>query len=626
MNIHLDNKFIVTLFLSLWGFLGGLTSGLYGAELDNRLKNHPAPYLALHGDDPVAWQEWGEEVLNHAQKENKIILVSVGYFACHWCHVMQQESYQNQEVADILNEHFISVKVDRELEAALDNRLMGFAQRIIGRGGWPLNVFITPDGHPIYALLYAPKEQFQEVLLRLQTIWVNDAEKVRNVVAKEAIQRFPATDANLDKDRFREIVAQSLEKIMARADTLQGGFGEQNKFPSAPQLEFLLDQVAAGVDAELSTPIKAFLSQTLDAMATLGLNDHLSGGFFRYTVDPSWEVPHFEKMLYDNAQLATIFIKAGQLFDREDYHQVAQRTLDFMRQYMWLDDGLVASFSAVDDDSIEGGHYLWHRNQLPELLTDQELKLITEVWGLGRPSELEAGNHVRWHQSLDTYSQQNEIPVEEANTLLQSAAAKLLASRSKRSLPVDDKLLAGWNGLALKAFALAADSYKNTEYVETADALSALFVNELWNGKELVRAKVKDQIFGTASLEDYAYVAQGLWQWSRLSDNQAYGDLAARIARVGWKKFYKNNAWHREAESLLAIPVGVDVMEEGGATPAPAAVLISVSAEIANAIADEEWIKYILTTLNRGERYLESNPFWYVSQLQALHTALNLDF
>ena len=216
-----------------------------GKSFGNQLKGHPAPYLALHGNDPVAWQQWGPDVLKRAAEENKIILISVGYFACHWCHVMQRESYQNDQIAEILNDNFISVKVDRELDAALDSRLMNFTQSTIGRGGWPLNVFVTPDGYPIYALLYAPRPQFEQVLLRLQTLWLNDSEKVRSLVNRDIPQLFPATDGNLNFTNIKKTLEQSVQQILRRADTFQGGFGAQNKFPSAPQIEFLLDQVQA---------------------------------------------------------------------------------------------------------------------------------------------------------------------------------------------------------------------------------------------------------------------------------------------------------------------------------------------------------------------------------------------
>ena len=300
-----------------------------------------------------------------------------------------------------------------------------------------------------------------------------------------------------------------------------------------------------------------------------GLNDHLSGGFFRYTVDPNWEIPHFEKMLYDNAQIASVFIKAGTVFARDDYHQIAKNTLDFMRRDMWLDGALVAAFSAVDDDGVEGAHYLWTSQQLSKILNDKELQVVNSAWGLGRDHELDAGNHVRTFESARNLSDRLDISDDQVALLLSSARKKMLQARRLRPLPIDDKLLAGWNGLALKAFALGADTYQEKKYSDTANSLAGFLIDTLWNGKVLRRAKVKNNIIGDASLEDYAYVSQSLWQWGRTSQNMQLQEAATAIATKGWKLFYKGNAWFRESESLLANPVGTDVMEEGAiASPA----------------------------------------------------------
>ncbi len=255
----------------------------FAQELTNRLEDHPAPYLALHGNDPVHWQEWGEETVEYARKSNKILFLSIGYFACHWCHVMQQESYQDPQIAKLINDFFVPVKVDRELDPALDRRLMDFTQRILGRGGWPLNVFITPDGYPIYSLLYAPPAQFAITLNRLKALWENDPQKVLNVVRNETIHTFIDADPVIDRATILPMFDYATQKIIARSDALEGGFGQQQKFPSTPQLHYLLTQYEITPSGDLET----FLTLSLDAMANLGVRDQLIGGFFRYSVDPS---------------------------------------------------------------------------------------------------------------------------------------------------------------------------------------------------------------------------------------------------------------------------------------------------------------------------------------------------
>ena len=314
--------------------------------LQNQLLDHPAPYLALHGEDPVAWQEWGEPVVARARGENRILMISVGYFSCHWCHVMQAESYRDPEIAEFLNTHFLPVKVDRELEPALDSRLMDFTQRILGRGGWPLNVFVTPEGHPVYSVLYAPPGEFLSVLKRMQEVWFKDAAGVRELVAVEEASNYPDVPPILEEQVLSNLLEASIPGILSRADTLEGGSGEQQKFPSVPQLRYLLEAYKIQADAES----KAFLELTLSAMANNGLYDHLAGGFFRYAVDPGWEIPHFEKMLYDNAELAGLYLDAGRAFGRPDLEAIGHQTLTFIIENMWRDSsGFISSFSAVDE-------------------------------------------------------------------------------------------------------------------------------------------------------------------------------------------------------------------------------------------------------------------------------------
>ena len=601
-------------------YLLSLLIGTAQAEpLNNALLNHPAPYLALHGNDPVAWQPYHEAAVQHARDEGKLLFVSVGYFACHWCHVMQQESYQDAQIASMLNKNFVSIKIDRELEPGLDARLMDFAQATLGRGGWPLNVFLTPEGYPVYAILYAPKEQFMEVLTRLQHVWSADPEKVRTLVTIESGAGFPDADTNIDHTAMQRVIDSAPEKMLKLADRFQGGFGNQSKFPSLAQLEFLLDSYLRTPDEELNE----FLVQTFDAMATQGMHDHLSGGFFRYTVDPGWEIPHFEKMLYDNAGLASIYIRAGKILKRSEYLQTARKTLDFMQDYMWQGQAFVASFSAVDDDSVEGGHYLWTREQLKELLSDQEFYVVSDLWGLDRPAELEAGNHPRWQVAIDDYAGTSGRSESELTTLLNSARAKMLAARSKRSLPVDTKLVAGWNGLALTAFVSGAREFNDEDYSVTAGSLADFLTTKTWDGTHMFRALAGGDPHGTASLQDFAYVARGLWDWAQLRSDERVARAAESIARIGWKNFYKNNAWYLEQSSLLAPPSGVEMIEDGS-TASPAGVLLGVSIEIAIDVEDIQWLENIYAALNRGQRELTASPYWYVSQIRAVQMALKV--
>ena len=603
---------------ALAGFSNLILASKPDTPLNNQLRGHPAPYLALHGEDPVAWQQWDEQTVARAKRENKILLLSVGYFACHWCHVMQRETYQDEQVAQLLNDSYIPVKIDRELEPALDLRLTQFAQKTIGRAAWPLNVFITPEGYPMHVVLYAPKVHFMRTATQLQTLWEKDPEQIRQLVRTKAEEGFALPSPDLDKSKFERIVANSVPSVMARADQLSGGFGEQNKFPWVPQVQFLLNIHQAMPNSELGE----FLRLTLDSMNRLGLNDHLSGGFFRYTVDPNWSVPHFEKMLDDNANLAALYLNAAKVFGAEHYRQVAMRTLDFMqRSMMHRQGGMVSSLSAVNEQGEEGAVYLWDDKQLSEVLDADELTLVRALWRLDRPHELPGGNHLRYYESIEQVSTRTGEEVSALKERLLSASTKLLRVREMRELPIDDKRLAGWNGLALHAFALAASQPGMAHYRSTARQLRNYLINHLWDDTQLLRAVLQGKPHGSASLEDYSYVARGLLTWAELTGEPSDFQLVRKVVEQGWSRFFRKNGWFSEDTSLLADPGAVDLMPDRG-NPSSASVLISTTLALSRYVDIPHYKQLALSALNRGEERLRRFPFWYVSHLSALRLAL----
>ncbi|MFV1993764.1 MAG: thioredoxin domain-containing protein, partial [Acidiferrobacterales bacterium] len=453
--------------------------------LVNQLKNHTSPYLALHGEDPVAWQDWSENAVTLARKQNKLLYLSIGYFSCHWCHVMQQESYRNPKIAAFLNKHFIPVKIDRELEPALDARMIEFVEQTRGMGGWPLNVFITPDGYPLYAVLYEPPGNFQEILKKLNDLWVKDPEELKNL-ALDHVQTAKGPGApRIEKDKVKTYLDRLVMGVRGYADSLNGGFGEQSKFPSVPQLTFLVDYVKQTDDARL----KEILVLTLDQMATLGLRDHLAGGFFRYTVDPGWTTPHFEKMLYDNAQLASIYLQASQLLKRPDYQLVAVDTLDFLLAGMRDKQGaFIASLSAVDDKGIEGGNYLWSKDQLKKILSAKEYQVFLLAWSIRDAPPFDQGYLPITGSPIREIAKTTGLKLDDVEKLLQRAKVKLLEQRNKRNLPRDTKLLAGWNGLALKALSETAKVTESVKFKNAAQEVRDYIINNLWDGDSLKRS------------------------------------------------------------------------------------------------------------------------------------------
>ncbi len=513
----------------------------------NDLKDHSSPYLALHGNDPVNWMEWGKPALEKARKENKLLFISIGYFSCHWCHVMQRESYSDKGIAKKLNKNYISVKVDRELNPVLDKQLIEFVQITNGTAGWPLNVFVTPEGHPLVGATYMPRNQFSSVLGQLDQKWKKEQVSLK----AQALDMSKTLSTMLNKQEriTKGKTLQQLQKsyvatAMQYADKMQGGFGEQRKFPQIPQLLALLKLNAKyNKDKEVDD----FIQLTLKQMASKGLHDELGGGFYRYTTDPDWETPHFEKMIYTNAMMPLLYFKAYEQYGNENYKIVALETLGFLNNSLrGASNAFIASLSAVDNNNEEGGFYLWTQTELKKVLNKGELKLANHYWNLNRSNELPAGNLPRQAMTLKELTKVLGNKPEATQKLLTSVKKKLKDYREKtRTLPRDTKLLAGMNGLVLSAFAKGIEY--NPDLKSTGSKLSQFLMN-LWDGKTL-RRSAADSKSGT--LYDYAAVSLGLIEWGRTTKDDRASKLGQAIANTAWNTFHTKRNWIEDPDNLL---------------------------------------------------------------------------
>lgn len=567
---------------------------------ENLLANNPSPYLALHGTDPVQWQPWGRPALEAAKREDKLLFVSVGYFACHWCHVMQRESYRNQEIAALLNKHFIPVKVDRETHGALDSYLQNFSEETRKQAGWPLNVFITPEGYPLVAVLYEPPQDFRAVLLRLNERW----QKERSAL-KQLAQKHPARPkSKIGNAEFAPVMAvnfrrQFVREALAKADMLGGGFGSSQKFPSSPQLAALLEAYAIEPNAELAE----FLQTTLDRMALLGLHDAIGGGFFRYTTDPDWRTPHFEKMLYDNAMLAKVYLRAAEIFKRPMYRSIAFRTLDFMLAEMQdsVSGAFYTSLSAVDNQGREGGFYLWQKAELEKTLSADEFRLVSKTWQLERPATFELG----------FLPMQLVAPSPAEQTQLNAISAKLAAIRAKRVLPKDRKLLTGLNALALSALVEAARI--DPKYRPAAERVK-IFIGAQWQAATgLAKGRSGNAVLGTGEFDDYAYASAALTDYAALSGAAADLEFARALTRETWQKFFTDYGWKNEQHPLLPRQAEQLLLADAS-TPSPAAVLIETSWKLGG----KELRRNALAAANSGHALLNQSVFWDATQVKAM--------
>ena len=590
---------------------------LFAAPMVNQLRDHASPYLAMHGHDPVQWQQWNAETVARAKRENKLLFVSSGYFSCHWCHVMQRESYQNQAIAALLNTYFIPVKVDREIHAALDAKLIEFVEATQGYAGWPLNVFITPEGYPLVGLVYLPPASFKQGLEKLSAQWQQQPAalaKMAKDAAAELDQLEMAAVVSVPYGLGGDLQQRLLKEVYVIADEIEGGFGQQQKFPSVPQLQVLLD-----IYQEKKQPrLKTLLVLTLDKMASQGLCDQLGGGFFRYAVDPAWQVPHFEKMLYDNALLARLYLQAAEVLNNKAYEAVGRETLDFMqRELSTTRGGLAASLSAIDDKGIEGGYYLWTPTELEKILDKEELAVARTAWQLDGPPDLDHGHHLVQAMSIKELAKAVNKDDKAATVLLNSARRKMQQARLQRKLPRDDKRIAAWNGLALSAFAAGARLSGGKGYRQTGQELFKAISSILWDGKELHRAFSHKGSMGEGGLEDYAYVAAGLYDWFELSGNKAALELTRRILHKAWDKFYTPQGWRQAERMLLRYGAG-DVLIADGPMPSPSAVLIKTSLAVSQKTGDQKLRELSALALSSGHVMLAEAPFWNATQINTI--------
>ncbi len=554
----------------------------------------------MHGNDPIHWMEWGETALEKARKENKLIFVSVGYYACHWCHVMHRESFSSTEIANKLNADYIAIKVDRELNPVLDKRLIEFVTATLGHAGWPLNVFITPAGDPLVGATYIPKKSFSSALTHLAKQWKDEGDvlsadaKALNLKLKIALngQENPGSRKHIADNRSGFIA-----DMMGAADTLQGGIGEQMKFPSSPQLHALLELNKKHKKPE----IDKFIRLTLDAMAQRGLHDELGGGFYRYTVDQGWNTPHYEKMLYNNALLPMLYFDAADYYKHEAYRQTALETLYFLQDAMQGKAGaFIASLSAVDNKNVEGGYYLWTHEELSKVLSQKELQLATFAWEI-KPTAEEILPMMQ--TTLAELAKKINISEAKVAAQLKQLKSKLNKHRTKtRKVPRDHKLLTAWNGLTLAAFARAIQSDQN---LKPRGQQLANFLFSMWNGKHLKRSAASNK---AGTLNDYAAVAWGLLSWANATNDDQSRQMGIQLANYAWQHFYQHGVW-LEAEGQL-LPAGAQtkhITDE----PYPSAETLLIRASfLANTTELKTKAKKVLTYSSKS---IESNPYSYAS-------------
>jgi uncharacterized protein YyaL (SSP411 family) len=589
--------------------------------MSNLLVNETSPYLLQHADNPVDWYPWGEQALQKAQAGDKPIFLSIGYSACHWCHVMAHESFEDERVAAILNEHFVSVKVDREERPDLDRIYMSAVQALTGSGGWPMSVFLTPDGRPFYGGTYFPPSprygmpSFTQVLLAVADAWRNRRQELvqggEQLVA--AIERQTSITDNLRPETLKpetltpETLHTAMENLWDRFDSVHGGWGAAPRFPQPMALEFLLRYHHTTGDPRALQMV----TQTLDAMARGGMYDQLGGGFHRYSVDDHWLVPHFEKMLYDNAQLARVYLHAWQVTGVPFYRAIVEETLDYVVREMASPEGGFYSTQDADSEGEEGKFFVWTPDEMRSVLGDQADRFI-EAYGVTERGNFEGKIILELKGSL------------EEREALAEARCRLFEARESGVHPGrDDKVLTSWNGLMLAAFAEAARVLEHEDYREVAEQNADFLLTELRTPDGRLYHTWKAGVAkGNGFLEDYTHLIEALIELYQTTFDPRWYVAAHDLAEAMIEHFsapgggfYDTSDDH---ETLIVRPREL----QDNAVPSGSAMAALVLQRLAGLAVEPRYWELALAALGPMQEMLARYPLGFAQWLIALDYVL----
>ncbi len=531
----------------------------------NHLLNEPSLYLQQHAHNPLDWYPWGEEALRRSKEEDKPIFLSIGYSSCHWCHVMEHEVFEHDDVAQFMNEHFICIKVDREERPDLDAVYMEAVQMMTGRGGWPMSVFLTPDLKPFHGGTYYPHDQFMNLVRQIDEVYRTrrpELDQQGNTIAQRI-----AASSNIQTHDEVQLDASILKKVVDRAreafDHTNGGFQQSQKFPTPARWRFLLHEFRHAGDEELENMIIT----TLEAMQGGGIYDHVGGGFHRYTVDPNWTVPHFEKMLYDNGQLASLYLEAGAVFGRQDFLATGTDVLDFLIREMRSEGGgFYASYDA-DSGGEEGTYYIWDRDDITDAVGDTDGPALAEALGVNT-----RGNFEDTGKSVLTRRPGKEDP----DGLLAKHRETLRSIRDQRTAPgLDKKIITSWNGLTIAALAQAYAATGEQKYLDAAEKAAA-FILETHRSKDgiLLRSSSEGRVSGEAILDDYAFLTDALLELYQVTGKMVHLQTAKELMDHTRTDFAKADGGFYLTSTATNTPLGRRVEHFDSVTPSGNAVML----------------------------------------------------
>ncbi|MEP6945150.1 MAG: thioredoxin domain-containing protein [Acidobacteriota bacterium] len=585
----------------------------------NRLIDETSPYLLQHAHNPVDWYPWGDEAFERAAAEDKPVLVSIGYSACHWCHVMEHESFENEATAAIMNEHFINIKVDMEERPDVDQIYMNFVQLTTGRGGWPMNVFLTPDKRPFYGGTYFPPvsrynmPSWPQILTSIAEAYKNKREDLEttaeNIVTE--LKRMSSVQMN-PSVLGTDLLDAAFSSITRTFDTVNGGFGGAPKFPAAMSLEFLLRYHKRTGDEKAL----AIVTHSLDKMARGGIYDQLGGGFHRYTVDAIWLVPHFEKMLYDNAQLIRVYLHAFQVTGNEFYKRIAVETLEYVRREMLDASGGFYSTQDADSEGEEGKFFVWTPDEISAAIGPEDAAVFDRYFDVTRSGNFEGNNIL----NVKDPAACSEISQADLKAVLERSRTKLFTERENRIKPArDEKVLTAWNGLMLAAFADAAAVLDDAKYLAVAEENAAFIAREMLVDGRLRRTWKNGAAKLNAYIEDYANVADALIVLYQATGKVGYLAEAGRLADTMITEFWdeENGGFYFTSNDHEELIVRNKDFYDN-ATPSGNSVAADLLLRLAKLLGDDKYERFGVAVLRLASRQALQHPQGFGRTLSAI--------
>lgn len=587
----------------------------------NHLIDESSPYLLQHAYNPVNWYPWSDEAIELAKAQDKPIFLSIGYAACHWCHVMEEESFENEAIAKLLNDNFISIKVDREQRPDLDQIYMAATVAINGSGGWPMSVFLTPDLEPFYAGTYFPpvdrygRPGFSTIITKLGEAFRNDRDNIEKH-AKSLVERLSSGSGQTGKkpELDKSLIENSARLLMGNYDNVNGGFGGAPKFPHASELAYLLKVYSKNNDESILEAVEF----SLQSMARGGIYDQIGGGFHRYSTDAKWLVPHFEKMLYDNGMLAVTYSDAYKITHNKFYKNIVEETLDFLVREMQDSTGGFYSSLDADSEGEEGTYYVWKKSEIDRILGEGS-NLFCQYYNITNNGNFENSTNIpNINSASENIGKQFGLDVREIKSLITDSKKILFGQRQNRIRPfTDDKILTSWNGLAISGLSKGYQITGNNKYKEAALQAARFIKENLFEDNRLYHSYRHGNRMEKQFLEDYAYLIQGLIDLYEISYDYKWIKFAKQLGNNAINLFSDESGnlylAPKDQDNLFMRPKDV----ADGAIPAPGSILIQSMIKLAEITGDKDLSKYIDKFISALAGQMNRMPTGMISAISA---------